>query len=93
MITTKVAKHVKFEGYVQGVGFRYTANSLARRYSVTGYVMNMPDGSVEVLAEGPNEEVDSFIHAIREEMGEYIHDTKIQDCSVTGQYTRFSVKF
>lgn len=40
------------EGRVQGVGFRFTTAELARRFPVTGYVMNCPDGSVEVVAEG-----------------------------------------
>ena len=47
--------HAFFSGTVQGVGFRYTAERLARRYPLTGYVRNLPDGRVELLAEGEEE--------------------------------------
>jgi acylphosphatase len=93
MITTMVGKLVIFEGNVQGVGFRYTARSLARQYLVTGYVLNRDDGAVEVVAEGPNEDVEAFIRSLQEEMAEYIRDVKIQDQAVTGHYPHFTVKF
>ena len=45
---------VRVSGVVQGVGFRYSASDAARRLSgVKGYVRNLADGSVEVVAEGP----------------------------------------
>ena len=55
----------RFFGRVQGVGFRYTARSIAGRFAVSGYVRNLPDGSVELVAEGPEEEVLGFIEALR----------------------------
>jgi acylphosphatase len=93
MITTMVGKFVIFEGNVQGVGFRYTARSLARQYLVTGYVLNRDDGAVEVVAEGSNEDVEAFIRSLKEEMAEYIRDVIIQDQPVTGHYSHFTVKF
>jgi acylphosphatase len=90
---TKVAKLVRFNGIVQGVGFRYTANTLAKRYAITGYVQNVPGGLVEIYAEGPQEEVDDFINAVREEMGEYITDVDIQETPISGEHTRFTVKY
>jgi acylphosphatase len=90
---TKVAKLVRFNGIVQGVGFRYTANTLAKRYAITGYVQNVPGGLVEIYAEGPQEEVDDFINAVREEMGEYITDVDIQETPTSGEHTRFTVKY
>ena len=47
---------------VQGVGFRYSAIIQARRLGLTGYVSNMPDGAVEVLAEGPKEDLEKLRH-------------------------------
>lgn len=90
---TKVAKRVRFNGIVQGVGFRYTANTLAKRYAVTGYVQNISGGLVEIYVEGPQEDVDDFIHAVREEMGEYITDVDIQEAHTSGEHTRFTVKY
>ncbi|NIP16963.1 MAG: acylphosphatase [Xanthomonadales bacterium] len=43
------------EGRVQGVWFRESTRQQARRYGITGYAVNRPDGSVEVLACGAPE--------------------------------------
>ena len=40
---------VIFSGRVQGVGFRYTSNQIAWRFDVTGWVKNLPDGSVQMV--------------------------------------------
>lgn len=44
--------HVFWSGRVQGVGFRYTAESAALEIRLTGWVRNLPDGRVEVVAAG-----------------------------------------
>ncbi len=49
------AYKMKIHGIVQGVGFRYYVYRLAKRYGIRGYVMNLPDGSVEVFAESEDE--------------------------------------
>ena len=63
---------VYFSGRVQGVGFRYTAQSLARGFEVAGFVRNLPDGRVELVAEGDRDELDKFLASIRLEMDTYI---------------------
>lgn len=65
-------RRVYFSGRVQGVGFRYTAQSLARGFEVAGFVRNLPDGRVELLAEGDRNELDAFLASIRLEMDTYI---------------------
>ena len=65
-------RRVYFSGRVQGVGFRFTCQSLARGFEVAGYVRNLPDGRVELVAEGEPAELDDFLTAIRLEMGPYI---------------------
>ena len=60
------AKHVFYEGRVQGVGFRYTVRHLAKGYDVLGWVRNLPDGRVELLAGGEPDEVNAFLQAIAE---------------------------
>ena len=57
---------VHYSGRVQGVGFRYNAKSVARGYDVLGTVCNLPDGRVELVAEGTREELDAFCAGIRE---------------------------
>lgn len=60
------ARHVFYEGRVQGVGFRWSAKNVARGYDVTGWVKNLPDGRVEMQVCGEVDEVDAFIEAIAE---------------------------
>jgi acylphosphatase len=60
------ARHVFYEGRVQGVGFRATVKGIARGYEVVGWVKNLPDGRVELQASGDTEEVEAFLEAIVE---------------------------
>lgn len=62
-----IAKKIIFEGRVQGVGFRYTVKDLARGFDVSGWVKNLPDGSVELQIMGESEELSDFINEIVEE--------------------------
>lgn len=57
---------VYYSGHVQGVGFRYAAKSVARGFDVTGIVRNLPDGRVELVAEGARDELEAFCLGIRE---------------------------
>ena len=58
--------HIFYSGRVQGVGFRYTVKSAAAGFEATGTVRNLLDGRVELVAEGPREELEAFRQAIRE---------------------------
>ena len=57
---------VFYEGRVQGVGFRYTARRVAAGFDVAGYVRNLADGRVELVASGDADEVDGFLEAVRD---------------------------
>ncbi len=71
-------RRVYFSGWVQGVGFRYTCHGLARGFEIGGYVRNLPDGRVELVAEGTPAEIDNFLNAIRREMDACIRDVNAQ---------------
>ena len=64
---------VRYEGRVQGVGFRATAHQLAVGRPVSGWVRNLRDGGVEVEAQGDEAEVAAFLHSIRLALGGKIH--------------------
>jgi len=55
-----------YSGTVQGVGFRYQVQRVAAGYEVTGFVRNLPEGRVEMVAEGEEAELKAFGVAIRE---------------------------
>ena len=55
---------VFYEGSVQGVGFRYTVRQIAKGFDITGSVRNLPDGRVELLVTGEEDEVRAFVEAI-----------------------------
>lgn len=65
-------ENVFFSGRVQGVGFRYTVLQVAKEFEVAGIVMNLPDGRVQLEAEGAAGEVAAFVAAVEERMHGYI---------------------
>lgn len=88
-----IAKHLIFVGRVQGVGFRFTAYHIANRHKLTGFVRNLPDGTVEMLAQGKSEQVDDCIREIQDSFTGYVRDTRIEDVAPDPQYGRFNITF
>jgi acylphosphatase len=69
-----MAKQVFYSGDVQGVGFRATAVSVARRHpAIRGWVRNLPNGRVELFADGPAGAVEAFLADLREQMADHIY--------------------
>lgn len=87
------AKHVIFIGRVQGVGFRFTAHRMAQRHQLTGFVRNLPDGTVEMLVQGPARDIDDCIEDINDYFGEYIRETRIQEIATDPKYMDFKITF
>lgn len=87
------AKHVIFIGRVQGVGFRYTAHRMAHRHQLTGFVRNLPDGTVEMYAQGPAGDIDDCIRNIKEYFGDYLRETEIQEIPPDPKYKDFRITF
>ena len=80
-----------FSGTVQGVGFRYTTANVARRFGVTGWVRNRSDGRVEVLVEGSEKELESFVLDVENEMGGYINKKLLTWESATCEWNDFRI--
>lgn len=57
--------HIWIEGRVQGVGFRYFTEKVARQSGVNGYVRNLPDGRVEAYAEGDEDSLQQFLQHVK----------------------------
>lgn len=85
---------LRVEGHVQGVGFRYSTLDVARQFRVTGYVMNLPDGAVEIVAEGPSSEVAAFLAALRR-MPVYRNVTResLQEEAGGARHADFRIRF
>jgi acylphosphatase len=88
----QVAKRFIVKGRVQGVGFRYFAIRAAAGCGVVGTVRNMPDGSVEAIAEGSDKAVEEF----RQELvrgPSYAKVTAVDETPLqpTGRYHGFDV--
>jgi acylphosphatase len=84
--------HVFYSGHVQGVGFRYTVKSVAAGFEVTGTVRNLPDGRVELVAEGPGEELEAFRKAIREAgLEHFVRNEDVQWSEATNEFRGFEI--
>jgi acylphosphatase len=82
-----------FRGRVQGVGFRYTTVRIAAEFAVAGYVQNLPDGRVLVVAEGRPDELDRFLDRMKAEMASYIRDAHIATHAASGEFEDFEVRY
>jgi acylphosphatase len=89
----QLAKHIIFSGQVQGVGFRFTAFNMANRHQLTGFVRNLPDGTVEMLIQGTSGAIDDYIRDIKEYFSGYIRETKIKEIPSNSQYKDFEITF
>jgi acylphosphatase len=83
---------VHYRGHVQGVGFRYTACEIASGFDVCGYVQNLPDGRVLLVAEGEADELEAFLEAVAGRMAAYIHEAKVTVAPASGQFTSFEIR-
>ncbi len=84
--------HAIVSGRVQGVSYRASTASEARRLGVTGWVRNLPDGRVELEAEGPDDQIAALItwcHA--GPPSAKVSGVAIEEREVTGEDTAFSV--
>lgn len=61
--------HAVFYGRVQGVGFRWTVVDYAFQHKLTGTAKNLPDGTVEVFAQGSKEALEAFLESIQSDPG------------------------
>lgn len=89
----RVARRYTISGRVQGVGFRYFTEGAAVRHGLHGWVRNLPDGRVEIAAEGEPEALERFERQIRQgPPGARIDAIDIDDRAPDGRISGFSIK-
>lgn len=86
--------HAVVHGRVQGVNFRFYTLDAARRHSVTGWVRNLPDGTVEVTAEGTREQLDGLLKFLHQgPSGARVTGVDVEWRRATGQFKEFRVTY
>ena len=83
---------IVFSGRVQGVGFRYTSGQVARRFEVTGWVKNLPNGTVQMVIEGSVDELESYADAVAAETHGRVTDRRTERKQATGEFSRFEIR-
>ncbi len=86
--------HIFIKGNVQQVGFRFYAREIASETKITGWVKNLSDGRVEIVAEGEDAQIQEFLQNLNEgylgrNISEIIKNTETH----TGEFSSFSIAF
>lgn len=86
--------HVYITGLVQGVGFRFYAKHKALEAGVCGWVKNLPDGRVEIVAEGDGTDIESFLNSLSAgQLGRHIEKMQKERETYTGNFSHFSISY
>ena len=84
----------RLDGRVQGVGFRFTTVEVARDFAVRGYVQNVVDGSVRVVAEGEEAELLRFLDGLRaSHIYRFVARESLEWTPASGEYAEFSIRY
>ena len=75
------------------MGFRYTTVRIAGEFAVEGFVQNLDDGRVLVVAEGEPGELDRFFARLQDEMAHNIRQTQVTPGPATGEFVGFGVRY
>jgi len=83
---------VLYSGQVQGVGFRYTAKTIAAGFEITGTIRNLPDGRVELAAEGTRAELAAFRSALGDAgLAGFIRDEQVNWADAENEFRGFEI--
>lgn len=86
--------HLRIRGYVQGVFFRASTRDMANSVGLTGWVRNLPDGSVEAVFEGPKDLLKQAVKwCYKGPPGASITDIDEKWLEYTGEFDRFDIKY
>lgn len=83
--------HIFFFGRVQGVGFRYTSKQTAAKYEVSGWVRNLPNGSVEMIVEGTPAELRNYVDDVCHSTHGRVDDQQLSKSEATGEFESMTI--
>ncbi len=83
--------HAYFNGRVQGVGFRYTTADLADELGIVGWIRNLPDGRVELLAEGKEEKLNDLLKQLKKYFRDRITNVETNWSDASGEFSSFDI--
>jgi len=86
-------ERVVFSGRVQGVGFRYTVRSIAKRHTVKGYVKNLSDGTVELVIQGTLTARNGLLTDVTEYFRDNIADCNRDAIDSDEEFSLFEIRF
>ena len=85
--------HVFYSGNVQGIGMRYTLRDIASGLKICGWVKNLKDGRVEVLAEAEEDTLNDFLVQVKDRFPRYIKGIALEWLPAKGEFRDFQVVF
>ncbi len=86
--------HAIVHGHVQGVSFRYYTRDMALDLDLTGWVRNVPDGTVEVMAVGSREALDQFAEWLNHgPSGAWVSDVRVDWIDHPQVFTSFDIRY
>ena len=85
--------HIFYSGQVQGVGFRFTAERIATSSGITGWIKNLRDGRVEIIAEGDENQLGNFLNEVDSSFKNYIKNRDVDWQEATGEFKDFRIGF
>lgn len=92
--TNLICFRIRLYGLVQGIGFRWFVCDIARQEGITGYVKNLDDGSVEIVAEAKSKQhIEKFLNRVKTEHSyAVIREVKIEQIPVSN-FDSFKISF
>jgi acylphosphatase len=89
-----IGLRIYLSGVVQGVGFRYFTRNVARKFGVRGFVKNLSDGRVMMVAEGEKEQVEKFVSEITNgPRFAVVKKIEMEELSPSGKYEDFVIVY
>ena len=91
MPSSPIRTECTFHGLVQGVGFRWTASTIAESEGVSGWVRNAPDGTVVMLVEGSPEATRRVLEGLEARLPGHITHLEALETPASGEFSGFRI--